>query len=154
MRILLESLRNAPGQTFTYTLRPDTESLGLAEEGTAFCGPLEARLEAVYQDGKFQVKGSLRANVVLDCSRCLKSFTFSLEGEYEDEWPADNNTELDADELLREMYYTGLPLKPLCDEACLGLCTVCGENRNEKQCGCHVDEVDHRLSILKKLLQE
>jgi uncharacterized protein len=154
MRISLEPLRNAPGETFNYTLRPDADALGLTEDGILIEGPVDVRLDAVYRDGKIHVSGSLRTNVVLDCSRCLKSLTFPIEGDYEDEFLVEDITELGTNELVKEIIYTSLPLKPLCVEACKGLCTVCGENLNEKQCGCHVDKVDHRLAILKKLLQQ
>jgi uncharacterized protein len=154
MHITLEPLQNSPGKTFIFTLSPEADDVGLTEDGMLFSGPLDIRLEAVCLDGKIHVKGSLRAKVVLDCSRCLQELTFPMDGEYENEWPAGDDTELDTDELVREMFYTNLPLKPLCDEDCRGLCTVCGENLNDKQCGCQVGEVDHRLTILKKLLQE
>lgn len=154
MRISLEALRNSPGQTVTYTFVQDAEAFGLTEEDSRFEGPADVKLEAVYRDGKIHVNGSLRIDVVLMCSRCLKTFTLSMAGEYEDEFSADEETELDVTELVRDMYYTSLPIKPLCNEACLGLCTVCGEDRNLKGCGCDVDETDPRLSVLKKLLQE
>ena len=35
------------------------------------------------------------------------------------------------DELLIE-----LPMNPLCDDECKGLCPVCGVNRNRKECRC------------------
>ena len=35
-----------------------------------------------------------------------------------------------------------LPLVPLCDEDCKGLCPTCGANLNEGPCGCEKEQSD------------
>ena len=35
-----------------------------------------------------------------------------------------------------------LPLVPLCDEDCKGLCPTCGANLNEGPCGCEKEQPD------------
>ncbi|HCW51444.1 MAG TPA: hypothetical protein DGR79_05190 [Clostridiales bacterium] len=47
-----------------------------------------------------------------------------------------------------------LPMKPVCSERCRGLCPVCGTDLNRESCTCRVEEVDPRLSPLKKLLEK
>jgi len=44
-----------------------------------------------------------------------------------------------------------IPLKPVCDEQCKGLCPVCGENKNERDCGCVEKQTDPRWQSLPKL---
>ena len=154
MLIALEPLKKIPGETLHYELSADAEKLELTDDDVSTLEPLTVSFTAVYRDGKYFLTGSLRTRVALTCSRCLKPFTFSLVGETDDEIPAEDQKELDLTELVREMYYTSLPLKPLCDEDCRGLCADCGGNLNEKQCDCHVYKMDHRLSVLKKLLEE
>ncbi len=46
-----------------------------------------------------------------------------------------------------------LPMKPVCAEACRGLCPVCGANLNERSCGCQAERADTRFLSLKKLLE-
>jgi len=154
MHISLETLRNSPGQTYSYEFIREAEAFDLTEDGACFAGPLEVRLEAAYHDGKSHVFGSLRTSLVLECSRCLQPFTLILEGLWEDDLPAKETQELDVIGLAREMYYTALPLKPLCAEACKGLCSVCGVVRDHDDCGCDLDQMNDRLSVLKKLLLE
>lgn len=154
MLIALEPLKKTPGETLHFASSADAEKLELTDDEVGILEPLAVSFDAVYRDGKYFLTGSLRTRVALTCSRCLKPFTFSLVGETDDEIPAEDQTELDLTELVREMYYTSLPLKPLCDEDCKGLCADCGGNQNEKQCDCHVHKMDHRLSVLKKLLEE
>ncbi len=55
---------------------------------------------------------------------------------------------IDLDEVVREQFFLALPMKPLCREECLGLCPVCGTNRNREQCGCKQEWVDPRLAAL------
>ena len=61
---------------------------------------------------------------------------------------------LDVIELLREQFQLALPMKPLCSEACRGLCPVCGTNLNKGQCDCTPRWEDPRLAALKGLLTE
>ena len=44
--------------------------------------------------------------------------------------------ELDLEPLARDAVLLGLPLAPLCDEDCRGLCPTCGANRNTETCDC------------------
>src|SRR6185295_11216257 len=44
-----------------------------------------------------------------------------------------DNDEIDLGQLMREQFYLSLPMKPLCSEACHGLCTVCGTNLNREK---------------------
>jgi uncharacterized protein len=59
---------------------------------------------------------------------------------------------LDVIELLREQFQLALPMKPLCSEACRGLCPECGTNRNRNECACAPAWEDPRLAPLKNLL--
>ena len=61
------------------------------------------------------------------------------------------NDEIDLNELLREQFYLVLPMKPLCQENCRGLCSQCGTNLNTDTCECAPVWEDPRLSVLKGL---
>jgi uncharacterized protein len=56
-------------------------------------------------------------------------------------------------DLLREQIQLALPMKPLCTEACRGLCPECGTNLNRTQCDCTPTWEDPRLAPLKGLLK-
>jgi uncharacterized protein len=53
----------------------------------------------------------------------------------EEPYPYDGER-LDMAEMLREQVILAGPMHPLCREDCLGLCPVCGQNRNQQLCGC------------------
>ncbi len=62
---------------------------------------------------------------------------------------------LDLGEMMREQFNLALPMRPLCQEACQGLCPQCGANRNRGDaCGCSVKWEDPRLAGLRSLLDQ
>ena len=61
---------------------------------------------------------------------------------------------LDVIEMLREQFQLALPMKPLCAQACRGLCPECGANLNRTECDCQPRWEDPRLAPLKGLLNQ
>lgn len=61
------------------------------------------------------------------------------------------NDEIDLGQLMREQFLLSVPMKPLCSEACHGLCTVCGTNLNRSTCDCKRDWDDPRFAALREL---
>ena len=61
--------------------------------------------------------------------------------------------QIDLRQLISEQFYLGLPMKPLCQEDCRGLCAACGKNLNFADCGCSVEWRDPRLAALDGLLK-
>jgi uncharacterized protein len=124
-------------------------------------------------DDAFGVVGRMSAQVEVECSRCVEPFrvpvaaAFDLRyvphlenaGEGEVEVGEDDLATafyregmIDLIDLMREQFVLALPMKPLCEEACKGLCAVCGTNLNKTQCDCAPKWEDPRLAPLKSLL--
>jgi uncharacterized protein len=122
----------------------------------------------------FRVHGRATTSLELECSRCLEPFTMPVEATFDLRYlPAEANEGegeheiedddldaayyrdgvLDVIDLLREQFQLALPMKPLCSEACKGLCSECGTNLNKTQCDCTHTWEDPRLAALKGLLQ-
>jgi uncharacterized protein len=59
--------------------------------------------------------------------------------------------EIDLDPLVREQLVLALPEYPVCREGCKGLCSVCGANLNERECGCDRHVPDPRWAALKNV---
>ncbi len=62
------------------------------------------------------------------------------------------NDTLDLGELMHEQFVLALPMKPLCSDACKGLCPSCGTNLNKAACECKPAWTDPRLAALHGLL--
>jgi uncharacterized protein len=91
-----------------------------------------------------QVKGA--AKVEANCVRCLVDYYQPVTIEFEElyQFPSrhreatdlvlPNDGYLDLRPLYREYLILGIPIKPLCNPDCKGLCIVCGVNLNEETC--------------------
>ena len=64
----------------------------------------------------------------------------------------DENGQLNVDDEILEIMTLLFPKKFLCSEDCPGLCPTCGKPKREGNCGCPDKEIDPRLAVLKKLL--
>ena len=61
---------------------------------------------------------------------------------------------IDLGQLMREQFLLSLPMKPLCSDACRGLCPVCGTNLNRGSCDCKSTWDDPRLAALREIREK
>ena len=115
---------------------------------------LEAIPEGVVADGR--VSAPWRA----ECRRCLKEVTGGVDVEFRELFerePKEGETyplgreELDLEPLIREGLLLALPLAPLCEAGCQGICPTCGADLNEGPCGCPPAGRDPRWAALDDL---
>jgi uncharacterized protein len=111
-------------------------------------GPVTGHVRLTRTSEGILVRSQHAAFVVLECARCLEDAPTEIEGELDEEFlpsidlrtglpaelPAvpdlaliDEHHEINLDEVLRQNILTNLPLRPLCDAACPGLCSTCGQ---------------------------
>lgn len=144
------------------------------DEAYRVASPVELSLDVVKSDrDSFDVTGRVRTTLELECCRCLEPFTIPVDAAFELRYlPQDANTGegevevaeedlatayyrqgvIDIIEMLREQFQLALPMKPLHDEACRGLCPECGANLNRTDCGHAPAWKDPRLEPLAGLL--
>ena len=133
---------------------------------------LKLSLSVQKADEEFFCQGKLEATVHLECARCLKPFEKQLAADIdfivapegrsrvkeeniiddEDYVYYDNELSADLWEILRQAVILAVSLKPLCEENCRGFCSVCGGNRNEKQCNCRKDNSKNQFAELRNLI--
>jgi uncharacterized protein len=90
----------------------------------------------------------------LDCSFQLVYIFSSRKQESEDSNVKFLTPEIDLinfSEDLIEYLRLSLPMKNVCKEDCKGLCPVCGNNLNKKECKCKMEIVNDIWEPLKKL---
>ena len=56
---------------------------------------------------------------------------------------------LDLVPMVREQVILAAPMQPLCREECLGLCPQCGQNLNERRCGCPPEQRPSSFRVLR-----
>jgi uncharacterized protein len=71
--------------------------------------------------------------------------------EEEDDVYIYSGEELDLTGMLREQIILATPMQPVCHHACVGLCPVCGQDRNERPCGCPEQPQESPFAVLRKL---
>lgn len=100
--------------------------------------PMKFELTARLADSGILLTGNCQAEISATCGRCLEpvrqllsvdnlQLFFELESGQE---------ELDVSEDVRCELLLEVPMNPVCADDCLGLCPVCGGNRNLKECTC------------------
>lgn len=138
-------------------------------------GPATVRIRLTKKsDNRVELRGTLRADVVLNCDRCLERFVFQVDApmqlvievsETDEHWrlqdmePAaveleiisQENPVVDLVEILRQQLFLGLPEKKLCTEKCTGLCPKCGSNLNKGDCGCKRQTTHSPFAVLETL---
>jgi uncharacterized protein len=141
-------------------------------------GPVELEATAQKADlpGEYLVDGSARFTADFGCSRCLEPYPFANASEFHLRFrprpevsPESEEIELAPEELDIEFYsdrsiplrdlaieqiQLAIPMKPLCDENCLGLCPQCGANRNREACRCEATATDERWGALAGIREE
>ncbi len=152
----------------------------LTPDDGSVVAPVVSHLELMKTGTEVMVSGRVQTEVIRECSRCLRSFRRSVNipvnvvyhpaeevaGEGQPARHALNidemdmgfyrDGEIDITELLREQIVLAGEMKPLCDEACKGICPHCGTDLNteSKHCTCSDDRVDPRLEVLKKYFEK
>ena len=58
---------------------------------------------------------------------------------------------LELGDVIREQLLLWLPMRPLCDENCPGICPTCGKERGSSDCRCRENSVDTRWDALRQL---
>lgn len=119
----------------------------------------------------YRVRGFLSGTLEIACDRCLARFDRPLRAEVEaravpQDFPVDEDEDveaatvrLDADlkldlgAVLREAALLEVPIKNLCRSDCLGMCPICGVDRNRESCDCRTSAGDPRWEVLRGLSQ-
>lgn len=139
--------------------------------GVTFDGDLHAKGEVTDSAGYMRLSLTISVPYTAECARCLDGVKGEFREIFErtvvtkgaidedkleesvDEYAVlDENGQLDVDDEILETMTLLFPKKILCDEDCQGLCPKCGKPKREGDCGCSEKEIDPRLAVLKKLL--
>lgn len=123
---------------------------------------LDLRLESVMEG--VLVSGRVSAPLSGECGRCLEPVTSVIEVDLQElyAYPESEASEdevsrlvgdlIDLEPVLRDAVVLALPLTPLCEDDCPGLCVECGARLAEIDCGHSQAAVDPRWAALADLI--
>jgi len=119
--------------------------------------PIEGEVQLLRTNRSILVTARLKTTVKCICSRCLEEFEYPLTMGIEEEYfpttdmisglslslpegtegfVIDESHVLDLSEAIRQHTLLALPMKPICENVCAGLCPDCGQNLNYGPCNC------------------
>lgn len=165
------TLGRRPGSMKTWrTGVPAGQQIGLDVVAVPSDGEIELdlRLESVAEG--VLVSGTVTAVAVGECSRCLDDLSVPVTAQVrelfaypdsataettdEDEIPRLVDDLIDVEQLVRDEIVLALPLVPLCDPDCAGLCQVCGERLDDLEPGHFHETIDPRWAALAGRVSE
>ena len=119
--------------------------------------PVRYELTVAKFDDTVTIDGPVDVSASLACGRCLEEFDIELSvtmsiklvprtelpdlpemelsGEDLDVYYYEGD-EINIDPFIYEEVVLNMPVRPLCSEACKGICPQCGKNKNTEQCDC------------------
>ena len=135
---------------------------------------VQGKVRLIRTDRGILAKGVMHSDTELTCSRCLSLFIHHFNLDMEEEFfpttdvntgatislpdepgcfTIDENNILDLTDAVRQYLLMAIPIKPLCQQDCAGLCPTCGTNLNEAPCDCPSEAIDTRWEVLQKLVK-
>lgn len=134
--------------------------------------PVRSSLRIERVNSEVTVQGGIDVSIELQCSRCLikfpQNFVQNVNLEYrpveevgdedkheikEDELDISfyKENEIDLAEMITEQIILSVPMKPLCMDACKGICSRCGADLNVNPCSCANEVTSPHFEALKKI---
>jgi uncharacterized protein len=169
-RTSVRGLFDALALSRTVTGELDAADVDLGGQVYRFEGPIAFEVTLTNAGTGIVAQGSATANVVTPCSRCLCDARLTIEAEidgfyvlpgHDADLPEEQEAELIAEDQSIDLgpaiiadVVVELPFAPLHDEACKGICPVCGADRNLEPCGCEQPTADSPFAALQELKLE
>lgn len=141
-----------PGKAYEFKVHGNIEDLDNTDI-VSMDYPIAAEGSVRYVGDNFFLTGSFEVNYTTKCSLCEALISNKMLIDFDEEYSGTEDLNhpdrytfigdsIDLKKMVRDNIYLNLPMKNLCSDECLGLCSVCGCNLNEKNCDCesHVKE--------------
>lgn len=166
-------------RTFTFEEKPGSYpalATMIKNKECEFLAPVRTQLRAARIGDIFEAVGTVQTKIQLACSRCLNDFHFFVQSKfaltYTSEIPETDSEMTHTEIELRYedmglIYFSGekidlqpdiaaqvmlaMPVKPLCSEACKGLCPKCGIDLNKEACRCEKTPQNNQFAALRNL---
>lgn len=119
---------------------------------------------------ELEITGSWALTAVIPCSRCLREvpvrFDLQIDREADmkqseeervqalDEQAYIEGYSLNVDRLVYIELLLNWPSKVLCRPDCRGICSICGADLNEGDCGCRREELDPRMAKIQEVFNK
>jgi uncharacterized protein len=174
MKIPIDDIPQSPKEIIFSERIEDLNNLYAKEPAADFRFPSQLGVKLIFYRAEDQLffHGQFDNPVTARCSRCLEEYVLPLKRQFDlvlvpapakvgrgaeeirnDELGVSfySGDEIDMAPLIGEQVLLALPTRPLCGDACRGLCARCGANLNEESCRCTAASDDPRMAIFRTL---
>jgi uncharacterized protein len=174
MKISVDEIPETPREIDFSESVADLNHIDSRESGRDFEYPPALAVHLVYfRSGRdLFFSGRLHGEFTGRCGRCAEPFGLTLDQPFDfiltpeakstgrgaEELHRDDmglsgyaSDEIDLAPLIAEQAMLGLPTRPLCGDACRGLCGACGANLNLEGCDCSKAGGDPRMALFRTL---
>lgn len=175
LRIDLGDLLRTPGMEIAINIDETPPS----DEDLSYAAPVRGLLTLTNAGELVLVRGSLKTTLLMECGRCLAEARVAIDAPVEEQYTLQDTetafhdvtptiisdeenevppglltgTVMDLNVIIQQAVILNRPLRPLCKDDCLGLCPICGTNRNETPCTCGNTARNTPFAQLKKLYE-
>ena len=127
--------------------------------------PVSLRIRNV-GPGKAKLEGGVKLTFKTSCDRCLKEVPTALEIQFDrtvvlgtededaDELGLTEDRQFNVETFVHNEILVNWPAKILCREDCKGICPVCGQDLNERECGCDTFVPDPRMAVIQDIFNK
>lgn len=173
IKIKVADLLEVAGAQEKLTLTARIPDIERGKDRIELVSPSKLDLTLTHVDHKILAQGTLETGAFLECSRCLKRFKYPIKAQFselfatlsqfrEEQWEDIEERrafsivdgEIDLTFLAEQVIVLALPMKPLCNKRCRGLCPVCGKDLNKEPHTHAGEEIDSRLAPLKEFFEK
>jgi uncharacterized protein len=166
-------IKDIPPEGLALELAQKLDLFDAGTTSTAFTAVLSIK---PISGNSFHISGRVQSEPLLECSRCLKRFSYPIDTELsadvaplsamgtgnEHELAGEEldmefyrGDELEPLDLVKEQLLISLPMVPVHSPECKGLCPTCGADRNTAPCRCSdARKESGPFSVLKDILKK
>ena len=166
MQINLSRLKLQPQGSQSFYLEEQGSDYILEGAGGKFLDTVVVELLVKNTGSVYLARGTVKTRLSLPCSRCLMDFSLPIhtdielamesaskasDSEEDDETIIFYGDLVDVSTPVFGAIFMAIPIIPLCQTDCKGLCPVCGIDQNQGNCSCIKQEIDPRWEKLQNL---
>ena len=166
LALRVNSYRDGEREPIDIAVDAAEEGIADLHDAVSFVGPLTLTGHAYRDEDEVMVTARAEAPVSVSCGRCLVAEEDTLASDiYIMYRPEDQRPDyleevglgyyaegiIDIREDVRRYLLLEIPLWPVCDDDCKGLCGACGANLNENPCDCARDDDSPRSPLGEQL---
>ena len=162
MNINISAVSGRREARFSFSFNERIEEVD-CRDGAVFVTPVSLEGEVIKEGDIYYIDGAGSVDMDIPCDRCLTPVRvsvdfklnekFSSNASYDEEIETFSGDSIDLTSTVFRNILAAMPMKVVCSDDCKGLCPVCGQNLNVKDCGCDTTYIDPRFESLRSLLK-